>query len=66
MQTKYSRDFEREADEFAFDFLESSGIRKDVLRELLLRLEDTSPEDGDSIPGWLSTHPQSKDRVKKE
>jgi predicted Zn-dependent protease len=66
MQTKHSRDFEREADEFAFDYLESSGIRTDVLRELLLRLEDTSPGDGNSFPGWLSTHPQSKDRVKKE
>ena len=66
MQTKYSRDFEREADEFAFEYLESSGIRTDVLRELLLRLEDTSPGDGNSIPGWLSTHPQSKDRAKKE
>ena len=66
MQTKYSRNFEREADEFAFDYLESSGIRTDVLPELLLRLEDAAPGDGNSIPGWLSTHPQSKDRVKKE
>jgi Zn-dependent protease with chaperone function len=66
MQAKYSRDFEREADEFAFDYLESSGIRTDVLQELLLRLDDTTPGDGDDIPGWLSSHPQAKDRMKKE
>ncbi len=66
MQTKYSRDFEREADEFAFDYLESSGIRTDVLQELLLRLDDATSGDGDSIRGWLSSHPQSKDRVKQE
>ena len=66
MQAKYSRDFEQEADEFAFDYLESSGIRTDVLQELLLRLDDTTSGDGDGIRGWLSSHPQSKDRVKRE
>ncbi len=66
MQAKYSRDFEREADEFAFDYLESRGIRTDALQELLLRIDDPAPGDADGIPGWMSSHPQSKDRTRKE
>lgn len=62
MQSKYSRDFEREADDFAFEYLELKGIDTGVLSKLLLRLENG----GSDIPGWLSTHPQSSERLKSD
>ncbi len=69
MQTKYSRDFEREADDYAFAHLNAREIDTDVLSELLLRLEaEAGVEAGDeSLPSsWLSTHPRSKDRVEPQ
>ena len=64
MQTKYSRDFEREADEFAFEFLESKGISSNVLSQLLVRIEASAG--GGDLPDWISTHPQSEERVPAE
>jgi Zn-dependent protease with chaperone function len=66
MQAKYSRDFEREADDFAFDYLETRGVSTDALSDLLLRLEPSESDDGDDIPGWLSSHPPSRERVDGE
>ena len=63
MQAKYSRDFEREADDFAFAYLESKGIPTDALSDLLLRIEQSDPERGSDVPGWLSSHPPSRDRI---
>jgi hypothetical protein len=66
MQAKYSRDFEREADDFAFDYLETRGVSTDALSDLLLRLEPSESDDGDDFPGWLSSHPPSRERVDGE
>lgn len=63
MQAKYSRDFEREADDFAFEYLESRGVSTNALSELLLRLEQSESEEGGDIPDWLSSHPPSHERV---
>ena len=65
MQAKYSRDFEREADDFAFDYLESQGIETDVLSALLLRIESEFGDNGE-LPDatWMSTHPRSEDRLR--
>ena len=66
MQAKYSRDFEREADDFAFEYLDSRGVSTDALSDLLLRLEPSESDDGDDFPGWLSSHPPSRERVDGE
>jgi Zn-dependent protease with chaperone function len=63
MQAKYSRDFEREADAFAFEYLDSRGVSTNALSNLLLRLEQSESDDGDDFPGWLSSHPPSRERV---
>ena len=63
MQAKYSRDFEREADDFAFDYLEMRGASTDALSDLLLKLEESVSDDGDDFPAWLSSHPPSRERV---
>jgi Zn-dependent protease with chaperone function len=65
MQTKYSRQFEREADTFAFDYLESEGYDSEALSRLLKRIE-TEEGGGESVPGWLSTHPSSTERVRTD
>jgi Zn-dependent protease with chaperone function len=62
MQAKYSRDFERDADSFAFDYLEFRGVSTDALSDLLLRLEDSESEGGSDLAAWLSSHPPSEDR----
>jgi len=68
MQAKYSRDFEREADEFAFDFMESHGLDTDALSELLMRIEANDDLFGsESQPNsWLSSHPQASERTPDE
>jgi predicted Zn-dependent protease len=65
MQAKYSRDFEREADEFAFDYIDDHGFDSDALSELLLRLEEQEHDGAqqDGISTWLSSHPLSAERV---
>jgi Zn-dependent protease with chaperone function len=66
MQAKYSRDFEREADDFAFSYLESRGTGTDVLSELLLRIEMQADGGERQIPNWLSSHPESEHRISEE
>ena len=64
LQAKYSRDFEREADQFAFDYLRSAGLPTDALAELLMRIEDDAG--GQGMPEWFSTHPASSSRRASE
>ncbi|WP_013323708.1 M48 family metallopeptidase [Gloeothece verrucosa] len=57
----YSRDMEREADIFGTRLLAASGYAADGVRNLMVVLEK---EDDPSPPAWLSTHPDTSDRVK--
>ncbi|MGB5624207.1 MAG: M48 family metallopeptidase [Woeseiaceae bacterium] len=66
MQARYSRDFEREADDFAFEYLETRGVSTNALSDLLLRLEQSESDDGGNIPGWLSSHPPPRERIDGE
>jgi predicted Zn-dependent protease len=61
MQAKFSRDFEREADAFAFDYLESQGRDPGVLRELLQRLERRAGAGGGN--SWFASHPAAGERA---
>ncbi len=63
MQAKYSRDFEREADDFAFDYLEVHSLDSDALSRLLMRLEGEAGLTANSgVNSWLSSHPRSTKR----
>lgn len=62
MQAKYSRAFEREADEFAFDYLMNSGRDPGALRDLLKRMESVQGENG-AVPSWISSHPRTAERA---
>ena len=56
----YSRNFERDADRFAFDYLERAGIPPTRLGDILRRLERMSGTAG--MPVWSSSHPGAEER----
>jgi Zn-dependent protease with chaperone function len=62
LDASYSRDFEREADEVAFDYLDARGISREELGELLVRID----EEAGRNPGratLLDSHPASRERL---
>jgi predicted Zn-dependent protease len=62
--TKYSRDFEREADDFALQYLDRRGIDGKAFSDILLRMEKERPGTSD-IPSFLSTHPSTEERARR-
>jgi len=65
-QMSYSRDMEREADEFAHRKLTQMGISPACLGSALKRLMDSHKQTGDANHAWqsyLSTHPSISERV---
>lgn len=63
VQTKFSRDFEAEADDFAVTLLKQHGIAPAWLGDILSRMEKEMG--GDGVPNFLSTHPATDDRIRK-
>ena len=64
LQAKFSRDFEREADDFALEYLKRRGIPPEVFVAMLERLEASRPE-GRNVPDFLSTHPEIRVRIER-
>jgi predicted Zn-dependent protease len=62
-QTKYSREFEKEADEFAFDLLKEHGISPDAFASLMERLDSDSDET--KHLSFIATHPATSERVER-
>lgn len=62
-KTKYSRDFETEADEFAFDLLKRQGISPEAFASLMERLDKESK--AMKKLSFISTHPITKERIKR-
>ncbi len=62
-QTKYSRDFETEADDFAFDLLKRNNISPETFAFIMERLENDNK--ATSNMSFLSTHPMTEERVKR-
>jgi Zn-dependent protease with chaperone function len=63
LQAKYSRDFEREADDYAAQSLRANGIGPEYLADILRRL-DESPG-GSSVTSYLSSHPATAERLER-
>ena len=61
LQSKYSRDNEREADRYAVDLLQRSGLDPRYFATILQRIERQAGEDS-SVPGFLSSHPPTQER----
>lgn len=64
VQSKYSRDFEREADDFAFDYLKRRGIPTESLTAILLRMEQKAGASHNG-PDYLSSHPATQERAER-
>lgn len=61
-QTRYSRQFEAEADEFAFALLKRRGISTEAFADLMERLGKGN-EEIEREMSFLSTHPVTSERV---
>ncbi|MDQ6917208.1 MAG: M48 family metallopeptidase, partial [Pseudomonadota bacterium] len=67
LRTRYSRQFESEADTYAFAMLKRRGQSPQAFADLLrrLRLHGRAKEDPDSLLQYLSTHPATEDRIQR-
>jgi Zn-dependent protease with chaperone function/TPR repeat protein len=63
LQTKYSRDNEREADAYAVELMRKAGIEPRHFATILARLEDDESRRG-GLPNFLSSHPPTEERAK--
>ena len=62
IQTKYSRDDEREADAFAVELLQKGQLNPRYLATMLARLERPARRNRPGLPDFLSTHPAPEER----
>jgi len=62
LQTRYSRDNEREADAFALRTMKAAGIDPAQFAHILLRMEAVGGRGG-GFPTFLSTHPDTEERA---
>jgi Zn-dependent protease with chaperone function len=62
IQTKYSRDDEREADAYAVDLLQRGQVNPRYLATMLARLEKPARRNRPGLPDFLSTHPAPEER----
>jgi Zn-dependent protease with chaperone function len=64
----YSREFERDADDHALNYLLSNKIPPRRFADILLRMEakgkKTSEKDSGRLKAYLSTHPPTEERIK--
>ena len=61
----YSRGMEKQADVFGTRILVNTGYAADGVRNLMLKLHESHQhEDTPEPPAWLSTHPNTKQRVR--
>ena len=73
LEFAYSREFETEADDFAYQFLVDHQIETQHFANIMLRLMDKEKaenhrdEEGqsDDSPSYFSTHPQTGQRIKR-
>jgi Zn-dependent protease with chaperone function len=61
LQTKYSREHEREADLYAIELMGKGGIEPRHFAAILGRLEGDAPRRG-RLPGFLASHPPTEER----
>lgn len=60
LQMKYSRDNEREADQYAIEMMRKAGYDPGHLAAVLKRMDSRMP--GRGVPGFLSSHPPTEER----
>ncbi len=67
LESNYSRDFEREADDYAVKLLRAGGEDPAALASMLERMENLAQKNSVGGMGWsaLSTHPDTAERIRR-
>jgi len=72
VEAKFSRDFEREADDAAARYLRTNGIPLRRFADILQRLQTEydkkrgkGKQEEETFAGYLSTHPQTRERIER-
>ncbi|HEX2854638.1 MAG TPA: M48 family metallopeptidase [Opitutaceae bacterium] len=63
LQSRFSREFEREADAYAVEKMRAASIDTAVLARMLERLAETHGEKNSKVLGYLGTHPPTPERI---
>jgi Zn-dependent protease with chaperone function len=63
IDSAYSRDFEREADEYAFVRLKAAGISPRAFASLMRKLQSASETSGPNAIKYFSSHPATDERI---
>jgi Zn-dependent protease with chaperone function len=65
LETRYSREFEREADAFAASMLKHNHLSPGLLASILQKLgaQHGKAEEGGRVPELLSSHPPTRERI---
>jgi Zn-dependent protease with chaperone function len=63
LQSRFSREFEREADAYAVDKLRKAGVEPKYLATMLGRLAKTHGEEDSITLGYLRSHPPTPERI---
>jgi predicted Zn-dependent protease len=63
-ELKYSRTLETEADDYALEFLIEYGVSPTYLARMLARMQQSSGGEEEG-PGYLSTHPSTRERINR-
>lgn len=62
---RYSREFEREADDFAIEFVRNQHLSAVSVYSFFRRVRDRERARVGSIPEFLSSHPSTEERVER-
>lgn len=67
LQSRYSRQFETEADTYAFSHLKRHGRSPQAFADVLRRLQKAVPHDGsdDGLVQYLNSHPATEERIRR-
>jgi predicted Zn-dependent protease len=66
-QSRYSREFEAEADEYAFAHLKRHGVSPQAFADVMRRLakEEGATGSDDAVGRWLGSHPATEERIRR-
>lgn len=64
LDLKYSRDFEREADDYALALFKANGLSRQKLAEIFEKLSSQTTNDHALAP-YLSSHPANEERIER-
>jgi predicted Zn-dependent protease len=67
LQSRYSREFEAEADDYAFAHLKRHGVSPQAFAKVMRRLEEAEGAAGsdDAVGRWLGSHPATEERIRR-